>query len=494
MSCILIFLDAQRFIDEAVRSVVAQAGWDDWELLLVDDGSTDASTEIARSWARGDRRIRYVEHPGHVNKGMSAARNLGVAKARGRYIAFLDSDDVWLPAMLAQRMRLLEDHPEAHGVIGPTWEWHSWTGAAADRLRDTLLPLPPGLPVRQVVRPPGAFAAVYGQPGYESAPAICSLMMRRETFLGVGGSLATFRSLFEDQVLFARAFLHAPIVLDDRPLALYRQHPSSACAVAIGRGEYNPNYANPALDRFVAWLSAYVEERFGVDGPEWRALVAGRARDEKERARMTRAKWRVVLLRERRRWAWRGRRSLHAVSRLGRRPRRRAFVDAWAEQFVTAWTGRIRGRVLVATSSPRPQWLTLDPRCSTTDVGPLEAGGESNYDWVVVLPDDAARSADALLDACVVRLVPGGSMLALVPSSELPGGAAEEAWSKAARTELVARIRERFPAMVVGDEPFGSGDAAEALRQGITAERAGVVVDHHDGDCSLLIGLSITAR
>jgi len=68
-SCVLIFLDGERFIDEAIRSVVGQQGCDDWELVLVDDGSTDASTAIARRWAATDPdRIRYVEHPGHANR------------------------------------------------------------------------------------------------------------------------------------------------------------------------------------------------------------------------------------------------------------------------------------------------------------------------------------------------------------------------------------------------------------------------------------------
>ena len=81
-----------------------QAGFDDWELILVDDGSTDASTAMAKAWAASDpARIRYIEHDGHENLGMSASRNLGVAVARGRYVAFLDCDDVWLPSALAHR-------------------------------------------------------------------------------------------------------------------------------------------------------------------------------------------------------------------------------------------------------------------------------------------------------------------------------------------------------------------------------------------------------
>src|SRR5438128_12540181 len=95
VSAIIIFLNAEQFIQEAIESVFAQT-YDNWELLLVDDGSTDGSTAIARSYLeRHPRRVRYLEHSEHANRGMSASRNIGSRYARGEYIAFLDADDVW---------------------------------------------------------------------------------------------------------------------------------------------------------------------------------------------------------------------------------------------------------------------------------------------------------------------------------------------------------------------------------------------------------------
>src|SRR5262249_32940458 len=74
VTAVTIFLNAAAFLREAVASVLAQT-WDDWELLLVDDGSTDGSGAIARALA-GEHagRIRYLTHPGGVNRGMSASR------------------------------------------------------------------------------------------------------------------------------------------------------------------------------------------------------------------------------------------------------------------------------------------------------------------------------------------------------------------------------------------------------------------------------------
>ncbi|HEU0054874.1 MAG TPA: glycosyltransferase family 2 protein, partial [Longimicrobium sp.] len=86
---VVAFLNAERFLDEAIRGVIGQTR-QDWELLLVDDGSSDASAGIARGYAERDReRVRYLEHPGHRNLGPSAARELGLRTARGEYIALL---------------------------------------------------------------------------------------------------------------------------------------------------------------------------------------------------------------------------------------------------------------------------------------------------------------------------------------------------------------------------------------------------------------------
>jgi len=108
VSAIIIFLNEERFLSEAIESVLAQS-YLNWELLLVDDGSTDASTEIARRYSeRYSQRVRCLEHSNHVNRGMSASRNLGVRQANGEYIAFLDADDVWLPQELERQLAIME--------------------------------------------------------------------------------------------------------------------------------------------------------------------------------------------------------------------------------------------------------------------------------------------------------------------------------------------------------------------------------------------------
>ena len=113
VSVVIIFFNEERFLAEAVASVYAQT-YHDWELLLVDDGSSDRSSEIARGYVERDpARVRYLQHPGHVNRGQGAARNLGVRAAQGEWVAFLDGDDVWLPERLERSVALALAHAEA---------------------------------------------------------------------------------------------------------------------------------------------------------------------------------------------------------------------------------------------------------------------------------------------------------------------------------------------------------------------------------------------
>src|SRR4028118_1816749 len=136
VSAIIIFLNEERFLPEAIESVLAQT-YENWELLLVDDGSTDGSTQIALNYAeRHPGKVRYLEHPDHQNRAMSASRNLGIEHAKGEYIAFLDADDVWMAHKLEQQVSILEAHPEAAMLYGNRQEWHSWTGEPEDIHRD----------------------------------------------------------------------------------------------------------------------------------------------------------------------------------------------------------------------------------------------------------------------------------------------------------------------------------------------------------------------
>ena len=92
-------------LKEAVDSVLAQ-GFEDMELIVVDDGSSDVTAEKIKQYGG---RVRLLRHS--VNKGVSAARNKGILHARGKYIAFLDSDDLWVKGKLKIQVTFLDDNP-----------------------------------------------------------------------------------------------------------------------------------------------------------------------------------------------------------------------------------------------------------------------------------------------------------------------------------------------------------------------------------------------
>lgn len=100
------------FIGRAIESVLAQT-YQDFEILVVDDGSADGTRDVVSSFR--DERIRYVRH--EENKGAAAARNTGISDAKGEYIAFLDSDDEWMPEKLEKQIKLFSMSSDRVGVI-----------------------------------------------------------------------------------------------------------------------------------------------------------------------------------------------------------------------------------------------------------------------------------------------------------------------------------------------------------------------------------------
>lgn len=113
ISVILPFHNAAATLDAAIASIAAQT-CTDWELLLIDNASSDASTEIARRWADRDERIRVIHEP---SIGIAHALNTGLRHAQGRYIARMDADDISHPERLAKQVAYMDTHPEI-GVLG----------------------------------------------------------------------------------------------------------------------------------------------------------------------------------------------------------------------------------------------------------------------------------------------------------------------------------------------------------------------------------------
>ena len=164
--------NGERFLKETLESVFAQ-DFETFEVVFVDDGSEDRTGEIAQSFP-----VRYVRQP---NQGLPAARNAGLAVARGDLVAFLDDDDVLPPTKLSAQVRYLDEHPETGCVLGRQ-EW-IFDGVEAPRM----------------ARDP-----VFGELG---GIQLVTAMIRRRVLDDLGGFDPSYRYA-EDRDLFIRMREH----------------------------------------------------------------------------------------------------------------------------------------------------------------------------------------------------------------------------------------------------------------------------------------------
>lgn len=104
VSIIMPAYNAGRYIEESIQSVIHQT-FKSWELIIIDDCSTDNTIQLVQQYVQRDRRIKLYRFK--QNSGVALARNKGIALANGRYIAFLDSDDIWLPKKLTRQIEFM---------------------------------------------------------------------------------------------------------------------------------------------------------------------------------------------------------------------------------------------------------------------------------------------------------------------------------------------------------------------------------------------------
>jgi glycosyltransferase involved in cell wall biosynthesis/SAM-dependent methyltransferase len=255
VSVVMIFLNEKNFLQDAIRSVLAQTH-ENWELLLVDDGSNDGSSEIARSVAAEfPTKVQYLKHAGHQNLGMSASRNLGVRHAKGSYVAFLDADDVWLPRKLEQQLAILNAHPDADIVCGAVQWWYSWTGRTEDVQRDFVIRL--NAPRNTLIQPPQLLLPLLQR---ETVTSTVS-MIRREAITRVGGFEERFHGLYEDQAFFAKLCSKSVAYIANDCWYRWRKHSDSSCITAVSRGEYRA-----ARLKFLLWLETYLSSLGMLNG------------------------------------------------------------------------------------------------------------------------------------------------------------------------------------------------------------------------------------
>jgi glycosyltransferase involved in cell wall biosynthesis len=252
-------LNGEKYLTQAIGSLLAQS-FPSWELLIIDDGSSDRTAEIADGYSKSDpSRICVLHHPDRANRGMIESRNLGLEHSRGRYVARLDADDVLRPNALEDQVAILESHPEAAMVYGPAEIWKSWTGSGEDEFQGFSVPLD------AVIRPPQVLSALLASGGDEPV----GMFVRRTVLEEVRGysGLSLHGDLYEDIALNVKLCLKYPVFASSRSWYRYRQHQESYCAVAKRRGEYDTG-----ARLFLEWVESYLDQLGVSDATVWRAL------------------------------------------------------------------------------------------------------------------------------------------------------------------------------------------------------------------------------
>lgn len=266
VSIITPFYNAERFLPEAIESVLGQT-YSNWELLLVDDGSTDSGAAIAQRHAdRVPSKIRCLEHPGHENRGLSASRNLGIATAGGEFLALLDADDIWLPQKLEQQVAILEAHPLVSMVYGPSQRWYSWTGKVEDQGRDYL----PKLGVSPNTVHPSPTLLALSLERKATTPCPSNILLRHATIKEIGKFEESFRgiyTLYEDQVFFSKLTCRTPVFVSDQRWDRYRRHPESCAATVKKQGR-----AAEVRGVYLKWLAEYLTKE-GIENTELQAAL-----------------------------------------------------------------------------------------------------------------------------------------------------------------------------------------------------------------------------
>lgn len=260
ISIITCFLNTEQFIRETIESVLHQ-NYNNWELLLIDDGSIDNSTNIAKTFAAEyPEKIIYLEHENHVNKGSSISRNLGIKNANGTLIAFLDADDIWLPDMLSTLLTIMRQHPAAM-ICEASEYWYDWDDSGRKNEIVTI-----GAGQDRLYMPPQLALTLYPL-GQGAAPCICGMLVQKEILTRHGAFDESFRGMYDDQSLLIKFYLHESIYISSSCKNKYRQRSGSLVHTSHEKGTYRRE-----RKYFLYWLKHYLKSH-NVHYPEVNILL-----------------------------------------------------------------------------------------------------------------------------------------------------------------------------------------------------------------------------
>ena len=245
VSVIMPAYNSRAYLAESIQSVLDQ-DYEALELIIVDDGSTDGTADLARQFGE---RVRVIEQQ---NSGPAAARNRGVKAARGELIAFIDSDDIWVPGKTRAQVDYLRSNPDVGVVFGRLIRWFANADGSFDPPPDSPAPAEGQVIVEE------ESGWIYPEMLLDSVIWIVSAMVRKSLWESLNGLDEALR-IGEDYDFFIRASRLCRIDELDRLVAYYRIHNQSTTQVM--RTE---NYECLVLMRAI--------ERFGTASPDGREV------------------------------------------------------------------------------------------------------------------------------------------------------------------------------------------------------------------------------
>jgi glycosyltransferase involved in cell wall biosynthesis len=248
--------NAARYLPAALESVVSQT-FEDWQIVLVDDGSTDNTAEVVAPYVeRHGAKVRYIRQE---NRGLPAARNAAIRASDGEFLALLDADDVWLPCRLAESLKMMAERPRAglsygliQGIDPEDRPGSTWVG----NLKDVEGRIAPQIYMRKVELP---------------CPTI---MFRRRCVDEVGLFDETMRAT-EDRDLWLRIALRYEVAFVPKVLAYYRVSPTSMST-------------DP--ERMLKAQMQFIQKHYGSEGCGARERRIALARAYKQRAEALKSK------------------------------------------------------------------------------------------------------------------------------------------------------------------------------------------------------------
>ena len=503
VSVILIFLNAEQFIRESIESVISQT-YGNWELLLVDDGSTDKSTLQAKNYEKTDERIRYIEHPSHQNKGMSAARNLGISRSRGDYVAFIDSDDVWMPNKLEHQLAYIKKHPTASMTYGPGKWWYGWDSAEKRNKKDEIQDI--GVRSNSLIHPPALLKLYLNDAKYSPCPS--GILVKKEALTRVRGFEEQFSGVYmsyEDQAFYSKLCLQEPVCVYGECLFKYRQHKDSCVENVNSMGR-----SGDARVFYLNWLGRYLAGKNIADTELYAILDRERIKAGNMKKSIT-SPVHAVLRRIRRlglhcRLGGRSFNSLRPASRVFGGDRGGIIDRYYIEAFLGKCAGDIKGRVLEVADNAytlkfggenviNSDILHLTGSPEATIVGDLSTGAgipQGAFDCMILTQTlHVIYDVHAAVRNAYSALKPGGVLLATLPGISQISRYDMDCWGDYWRftdASVKRLFGDVFGAENIAVEVYGNVLTSCAFLHGLTVqELKKEELEYHDPDYQLLI-------